>query len=85
MIDMQSWWHLYDSGGNDGGDVRLKGRKCLNQPLPAYSQLTLTWQLFVYFSSSSKYFFLSFEVNFTIFTAILSEQERAIIAFKKNV
>ena len=32
--------------------------------------------LFVYFSSSSKskYFFLSFEVNFIIFTAILSEQ-----------
>ena len=32
--------------------------------------------LFVYFSSSSKckYFFLSFEVNFTISTAILSEQ-----------
>ena len=43
--------------------------------------------LIVYFSSSSKcwYFFLSFEVNFTIFTAIVSEQERAIIAFKKSV
>ena len=39
--------------------------------------------LFVYFSSSSKYFFLSFEVNFTIFTAIVSEKERAITAFKK--
>ena len=43
--------------------------------------------LFVYFSSSSKckYFFLWFEVNFTIFTPIWSEQERAIIAFKKSV
>ena len=27
----------------------------------------------------------SFEVNFAIFTAILSEQERAILAFKKRV
>ena len=34
----------------------------------------------------SKYFFLSFEVNFTIFTSIWSEQEWAIIAvFKKSV
>ena len=41
--------------------------------------------LIVYFSSSSKcwYFFLSFEVNFTIFTAIVSEKERAITGFKK--
>ena len=33
-----------------------------------------------------KYFFLSVsEVNLTIFTAILSERERAIIDFKKSV
>ena len=50
-----------------------------------FANVNLT--LFVYLSSSSKlkYFFLSFEVNFTHFTTILSEQERAIIAFKKSV
>ena len=49
-----------------------------------FANVNLT--LFVYLSSSSKlkYFFLSFEVNFTHFTTILSEQERAIIAFKKS-
>ena len=43
--------------------------------------------LFVHFSSSSKikYFVLSFEVNFTIFTPIWSKQEQAIIAFKMSV
>ena len=50
-----------------------------------FANVNLT--LFVYFSSSSKLknFVLSFEINFTICTAILSEQERAIIAFKKGV
>ena len=50
-----------------------------------FANINLT--LFVYFSSSSKlkYFVLSFEINFTIFTAILSEQKRAIIVFKKSV
>ena len=39
----------------------------------------------VYFSPSSKCIFFWFEVNFTIFPEILSEQERVIIAFKKSV
>ena len=53
---------------------------------------TLTWPTFcsvflLILASKRKYLFLSFEVNLTIFNygKILSEQERAIITFKKSV
>ena len=52
-----------------------KGEKMFEPAVTnVFANVNLT--LFVYFSSSSKckYFFLLFEVNFTIFTPILGEQ-----------